>query len=148
MKSTSSPCRVQIFVKHLALAFGARNFGLMLACLMLLVTGETYAYAQIASFYATQTLGSGFNQPYGVAVDGSGNVFVADTYNHSVKEIPFSGGSYGTPAHRTISQPERVSSSEFHSANGHISVQSASDGSFASWSVEQYTYVVLFHEST
>ena len=25
------------------------------------------------------TLGSGFNQPYGVAVDGSGNVFVADT---------------------------------------------------------------------
>ena len=34
------------------------------------------------------TLGGGFNSPGGVAVDGNGNVFVADTYNHAVKEIP------------------------------------------------------------
>jgi hypothetical protein len=34
------------------------------------------------------TLGSGFSYPFGVAVDGSGNVFVADTYNNAVKEIP------------------------------------------------------------
>ena len=34
------------------------------------------------------TLGGGFNQPLGVAVDGSGNVFVADTNNGAVKEIP------------------------------------------------------------
>ena len=32
-----------------------------------------------------------FNQPYGVAVDGSGNVFVADTYNRSVREITAAG---------------------------------------------------------
>jgi sugar lactone lactonase YvrE/ribosomal protein S11 len=33
------------------------------------------------------TVGSGFNVPQGVAVDGSGNVFVGDTGNSAVKEI-------------------------------------------------------------
>jgi sugar lactone lactonase YvrE len=32
-----------------------------------------------------------FNQPYGVAVDGSGNVLVADTYNRSVREVTAGG---------------------------------------------------------
>jgi hypothetical protein len=33
------------------------------------------------------TLGGGFLEPQGVAVDGSGNVYVADTYNNAVKEL-------------------------------------------------------------
>jgi sugar lactone lactonase YvrE len=32
-----------------------------------------------------------FNQPYGVAVDGHGSVFVADTYNRAVREITAAG---------------------------------------------------------
>ena len=32
-------------------------------------------------------LGSGFNSPQGVAVDGSDNVYVADSFNNAVKEI-------------------------------------------------------------
>jgi hypothetical protein len=32
-----------------------------------------------------------FNQPYGVTVDGSGNVFVADTYNRAVRKITAAG---------------------------------------------------------
>ena len=33
-----------------------------------------------------------FNQPYGIAVDGSGNVFVADTYNRAIRKITPGGG--------------------------------------------------------
>jgi len=40
----------------------------------------------------SSALGSGFNQPQGVAVDGGGNVFVGDTGNNAVKEIVAAGG--------------------------------------------------------
>jgi 6-phosphogluconolactonase (cycloisomerase 2 family) len=39
---------------------------------------------------------SGLNQPYGVAVDRTGDVFVADTGNNRVVEIPAGGGSQTT----------------------------------------------------
>jgi streptogramin lyase len=38
------------------------------------------------------TIGSGLGKPYGVAVDGGGDVFVADTFNNAVKEIVAAGG--------------------------------------------------------
>jgi sugar lactone lactonase YvrE len=49
---------------------------------------------QIAFTPGTQSIpGSGFNAPKGVAVDGAGNIFVADTGNSAVKEI-FAAGGY------------------------------------------------------
>src|SRR3954451_11943856 len=51
------------------------------------------AGAQTAHFSgAINTLSSGFNGPEGVAVDGSGNVFIADTGNNRVVELPAGGG--------------------------------------------------------
>jgi hypothetical protein len=38
-------------------------------------------------------LGSGFNNPWGIAVDGAGNAYVADTNNNAVKEIFAVNGS-------------------------------------------------------
>ena len=35
-----------------------------------------------------ESLGDGLSQPYGVAVDAGGNVFVADFGNNEVKKIP------------------------------------------------------------
>jgi len=39
------------------------------------------------------TLGSGFNQPNGVAVDAAGDVYVADAGNNAIKMIPAGGGA-------------------------------------------------------
>jgi len=39
------------------------------------------------------TLGSGFINPHGVAVDAAGNVYVADYGNNAIKEIPAGGGT-------------------------------------------------------
>ena len=64
---------------------------LRLAPALILVLGIAFgsvASAQTAHFsYAQVTVGSGVNQPAGVAVDGSGNVFVADQGANAVYEI-------------------------------------------------------------
>ncbi|WP_295801353.1 cadherin-like beta sandwich domain-containing protein [Mucilaginibacter sp.] len=39
------------------------------------------------------TLGSGFNSPYGVALDATGNIYVADFGHHLVKKMPAGGGA-------------------------------------------------------
>ena len=60
------------------------------------------ARAQV-TFTGTPTatpLGSGFNAPFAVAVDATGNLFVADTQNNAVKEILAVDGSI--PASPTI----------------------------------------------
>ena len=41
----------------------------------------------VSATSTVNTLASGFSQPFGLAVDGSGNVFVADTVSHVVREI-------------------------------------------------------------
>src|SRR5882757_4499101 len=45
--------------------------------------------AQSAYFYGAQsTIGTGFRLPTGVAVDGSGNVYIADQNNNRVLKVP------------------------------------------------------------
>jgi len=68
---------------------------LALAALCLSTLGEfaPSAEAQTAHFsWAVSAVGNGFSFPNGVAVDGSGNVFVADTGNNTVKELLAMGG--------------------------------------------------------
>jgi sugar lactone lactonase YvrE len=72
------------------------------AILAVLVCGAgSLASAQTAYFSGSQTaLGSGFSDPAAVAVDSSGNVYVADALNNAVKEILAVNGSI--PASPTI----------------------------------------------
>ena len=44
--------------------------------------------------YTQTTIGSGLSFPNGVAVDGSGNVYIADTNNNQVLKETLSGGNY------------------------------------------------------
>jgi gliding motility-associated-like protein len=46
-----------------------------------------------ASYSTPVTKSSGFNDPTGVAVDASGNIYVADYMNSLVKKIPATGGA-------------------------------------------------------
>ena len=60
-------------------------------CLLLLTLGaiSLNVDAQTAHFsYAQIALGGGFLAPSGVAVDGSGNLYVAEYDNNAVKEMP------------------------------------------------------------
>ena len=60
----------------------------ILLVVFILASGSL-AFAQTASFsYAIAVLGGGFNLPTGVAVDGSGNVYLADSDKNAVKEMP------------------------------------------------------------
>ena len=68
-------------------------------------------YAQ-GAYGAPFTIGSGFLNTYGVAVDAGGNVFVGDTDNKQVKELPTSRAAMARPrpsardsASLTISSP-------------------------------------------
>jgi sugar lactone lactonase YvrE len=73
-----------------------------------IATGYVYGYGtepEINFLPGTlSTLGSGFYQPGAVAVDASGDVFVADTFNDAIKELVAVGGSIpASPVIRTLS---------------------------------------------
>ena len=44
----------------------------------------------------TGTVGTGLYNPIGIAVDGAGDVFIADHYNNRVVEVPAGGGAQTT----------------------------------------------------
>jgi sugar lactone lactonase YvrE len=66
------------------------------------VTVTTLAGSGFQTYADGQGLASSFNAPRGVAVDGSGNVFVADTWNNRIRKITpggnvttLAGGGFG-----------------------------------------------------
>jgi streptogramin lyase len=73
--------------------WGKWVLALVVLCLSALVGFAPSAEAQTAHFsWAMTTLGSGFTSPQAVAVDASGNVFVADSSSSTVKEIVAASG--------------------------------------------------------
>src|ERR1017187_6486531 len=77
-----------------ALAAGVFALSLLLGAI------STPAYAQNVTFAGFQTTvpASGLAYPSGVAVDGAGDVFIADTGNNQVVEVTPSGVQTTVPA--------------------------------------------------
>ena len=61
------------------------------------ISASSLLYGQTVGFTGTQTTlpASGLNAPEGVAVDSAGNVFIADTDNSRVLELPKTATGYG-----------------------------------------------------
>jgi hypothetical protein len=70
-----------------------RSFGLCGVALLLLGAISAPAYAQSVTFAGVQFTmpASGLSNPNGVAVDGAGNVFIADDFNNRVVKVTPSG---------------------------------------------------------
>ncbi len=91
--TSDTTCTVDVTFtpKHPGLRMGAvvieDGSGNMLATTSLSGTG-TGPQVVFPSNSTPSTLGGGFSYPFGVAVDGSGNVYVADYGNNAVKEMP------------------------------------------------------------
>ncbi|HEX5461490.1 MAG TPA: NHL repeat-containing protein [Steroidobacteraceae bacterium] len=86
-----------------AITVGSQPYGLTLACSVSggggTVSGNVTSIA-VSCSNATPTqkaIAGYFANPLDVAVDASGDVFVADNGDNSIREIPYSGGSYGAP---------------------------------------------------
>lgn len=59
--------------------------------------GPTGSGTPTLTSFTKTAIAAYFVYPSGVAVDGNGNVFIADYLTNQLKEIPFSGGTYGIP---------------------------------------------------
>jgi len=79
--------------------------------------------------YAQTALGSGWLNPAAVVADSSGNVYVADTGNHAVKQIAAFHGAFPTPAViRTLASGIASPSALALDGNGNLYVADSGSG--------------------
>lgn len=110
--ATSIAANATQFSMHTGIAYGGaydvtvgtQPYGIDLACAPSsgsgTATGPVSNIAVSCSSVATpiqKVLEQYFSSLAGVAVDANGNVFVSDSGNNEVDEIPYSGGTYGAP---------------------------------------------------
>ena len=78
---------------------GANEFRLVWAIFpCVLVSGCVAAQAQVTFAGSQFALAGGpWSMPEGLAIDGSGNLFIADSGNNRVVELPESGAGFGAP---------------------------------------------------
>jgi DNA-binding beta-propeller fold protein YncE len=77
------------------------------------ISGQTLSVTQAGSSYIaigspTTLVSSGLSQPWGVAVDGSGNVDIADKGNNSIEEWPATGSPLIIWVNSGLNHPESV----------------------------------------
>jgi DNA-binding beta-propeller fold protein YncE len=117
---------------------GATRSGtLTIAGLTLTVTqaGSTYVAAQPV----TTLVSSGLDDPHGVAVDGSGNVYIADTAHEAVKKWTGANNTVTTLVSSGLSGPEGVAVD----GSGNIYIADTDHSAIKEWTVANNTVTTL-----
>jgi sugar lactone lactonase YvrE len=76
----------------------------------LTIAGQTVTVTQAGSAYVaaqpvTSLVSSGLNEPYSVALDALGNVYIADTYNNAIKKWSATNGMVSTLVATNLNHP-------------------------------------------
>ncbi len=115
-----------------------RTGTLTIAGLTLTVTqaGSTYVPAPAPD---TTLVGSGLNYPCGVAVDGAGNVYIADTLNNAIKQWAAPNGPLTTLVGSGLSEPGGVAVD----AAGNVYIADTGNSAVKKWVAVSNTVTTL-----
>jgi DNA-binding beta-propeller fold protein YncE len=110
----------------------------------LTIAGQTLTVTQAGSTYvpittATTLVSSGLSQPYGVTVDGAGNVYIADTGNSMIKEWVVASNTVTTLVSSGLYQPSGVAVD----GAGNVFIADTFNNAIKEWVVASNTVTTL-----
>ena len=121
---------------------GTRTGTVTIAGLTVTVTqaGSNYIEPIAGQSPVVTLVSSGLNNPYGVAVDGSGNVYIADPHNSAIKEWSASTQQVATLASSGLSYPQGVAVG----GSGNVYIADTNNSAIKEWSAstQQVTKLV------
>src|ERR1019366_2721760 len=111
----------------------------------LAIAGQTLTVTQAGSTYIaapaglTTLVSSGLNTPWGVAVDGAGNVYIADLGNNAIKKWTAANNNVTTLVSSGLSGPQGVAVD----GGGNVYVADWGDDAVKEWTVANSDVVTL-----
>jgi DNA-binding beta-propeller fold protein YncE len=110
----------------------------------LTIAGRTLTLVQAGSGYVaaapiTALVSSGLNQPAGVAVDGAGNVYIADTGNNAIKKWNAASQTVSTLVSSGLSAPQSVAVD----GGGNVYIADTYDEAIKEWNATGNTVSTL-----
>jgi sugar lactone lactonase YvrE len=108
------------------------------------IAGHTVNITQAGTGYVAANpvvplVSTGLNQPYDVAVDGSGNVYIADTYNSAIKKWSAANNAVTTLVSTGLDQPFGVTVD----GSGNVYIADSYNNAIKEWSVTNNTVTTL-----
>jgi len=136
--ASGTGCAVVVFTYDAFIGTGTRTGTLTIAGLTVTVTQAGTNYIGPGPVIAL--VSTGLNQPSGVAVDGSGNVYIADTNNNAIEEWSAPAQAVSTLISTGLNRPSGVAVD----GSGNVYIADTSNGAIKEWSAatQQETMLV------
>jgi len=136
--ASGTGCAVVVFTYDAFIGTGTRTGTLTIAGLTVTVTQAGTNYIGPGPVIAL--VSTGLNQPSGVAVDGSGNVYIADTNNNAIEEWSAPTQAVSTLMSTGLNRPRGVAVD----VSGNVYIADTSNGAIKEWSaaMQQETMLV------